>query len=329
MLNERAVRWRLVLRQQPRDEWIALLARGGRGVRAGVRARGGVVRPAPGRDRAGRPPNRVPATTTVVVGRADRGRPARRRRCRGDAPSRPAWSGAAVSSAGCASSTSPRSSPGPLGGRRCWPTSAPTVIKVEPPEGEAMRGAPRTRSRPASGASAASASTSARPRPGRSSSGCSSGPTWCCTTSGSACRTRLGIDEADGRPPQPARRLLPRQRVRHPPGRRPSSPGNDALMQAVTGFERAIGGAGNDPIAGTWIPIDMAGGWLAAIGILAGLYARATTRPGPAGGHEPAGRGDAAAERRVPARRRHASRGPTLDGAQTGYGPGLPHLRVR
>jgi hypothetical protein len=28
-------------------------------------------------------------------------------------------------------------------------------------------------------------------------------------------------------------------------------------MQAVTGFERAIGGIGNDPIAATWIPIDM------------------------------------------------------------------------
>jgi hypothetical protein len=31
-------------------------------------------------------------------------------------------------------------------------------------------------------------------------------------------------------------------------------------MQAVTGFERAVGGAGNEPLAATWIPIDMAAG---------------------------------------------------------------------
>ena len=58
-------------------------------------------------------------------------------------------------------------------------------------------------------------------------------------------------------------------------GPRAAAPGNDALMQAVTGFERAIGGDGNDPTAATWIPIDMSGGWVAAAGILAGLYARA------------------------------------------------------
>ena len=43
-------------------------------------------------------------------------------------------------------------------------------------------------------------------------------------------------------------------------GPRAAFPGNDALMQAVTGFERAVGGAGNEPLAATWIPIDMAGG---------------------------------------------------------------------
>ncbi|HET9970873.1 MAG TPA: CoA transferase [Streptosporangiaceae bacterium] len=47
-------------------------------------------------------------------------------------------------------------------------------------------------------------------------------------------------------------------------GPRAALPGNDALMQAVTGFERAVGGAGNEPLAATWIPIDMAGGWVAA-----------------------------------------------------------------
>src|SRR5262249_19278929 len=65
-----------------------------------------------------------------------------------------------------------------------------------------------------------------------------------------------------------------------PTGPRATAPGNDALMQALTGFERAVGGEGNDPIAGTWIPLDMSGGWVAAIGMLAGLYARATTGQG-------------------------------------------------
>ena len=63
-------------------------------------------------------------------------------------------------------------------------------------------------------------------------------------------------------------------------GPRAGYPGNDALMQALTGLERAVGGAGNDPIAPKWIPIDMSGGWLAAIGILAGLLARARTGGG-------------------------------------------------
>ena len=76
---------------------------------------------------------------------------------------------------------------------------------------------------------------------------------------------RLGIDEAT------VARLNPGAVYCHASafgttGPRAMLPGNDALMQAVTGFERAVGGAGNDPIAGTWIPLDMAGGWVAAIG---------------------------------------------------------------
>jgi crotonobetainyl-CoA:carnitine CoA-transferase CaiB-like acyl-CoA transferase len=59
----------------------------------------------------------------------------------------------------------------------------------------------------------------------------------------------------------------------------------------VTGFERAIGGAGNDPIAATWIPIDMTGGWVAAAGVLAGLYARAGGRGQGGGGQGGGGHG--------------------------------------
>lgn len=104
-------------------------------------------------------------------------------------------------------------------------------------------------------------------------------------------------------------------------GRRAGFPGNDALMQAVTGFERAVGGEGNDPVAATWIPIDMAGGWLAAVGILAGLYARAVTGQGQVVETSLLGAGVLlhsgafySGGSLVP--------GPSLDSGQTGYGPG-------
>ncbi|HVU72754.1 MAG TPA: CoA transferase [Mycobacteriales bacterium] len=131
---------------------------------------------------------------------------------------------------------------------------------------------------------------------------------------------RLGIDEAT------VARLNPGAVYCHasafgPTGPRAKYPGNDALMQALTGFERAIGGEGNDPIAATWIPLDMAGGWVAACGILAGLAARAET-----------GRGQQVASSLlgsalllhsgVYAHDGELVTGPALDGAQTGYGPG-------
>jgi len=106
-----------------------------------------------------------------------------------------------------------------------------------------------------------------------------------------------------------------------PTGPRAKSPGNDALMQALTGFEQAVGGTGNDPIAGTWIPIDMSGGWVAAIGMLAGLYARATTGEGQRVSTSLLGAG-MLLQSGVFERDGAVVPGPTLDGAQTGYGPG-------
>lgn len=104
-------------------------------------------------------------------------------------------------------------------------------------------------------------------------------------------------------------------------GPRARYPGNDALMQALTGMERAVGGAGNEPVAATWIPIDMCGGWVGALGALAGLVAAARSgRPQQVttsllgaglllygGVHRCGGR---------------TVRHPSLDGGQTGYGPG-------
>jgi crotonobetainyl-CoA:carnitine CoA-transferase CaiB-like acyl-CoA transferase len=106
-----------------------------------------------------------------------------------------------------------------------------------------------------------------------------------------------------------------------PTGPRAKAPGNDALMQALTGFERAVGGEGNEPIAGTWIPIDMSGGWIAAIGMLAGLHQRATSGDGQRVDTSLLGAGMLLQSGAyldggevVP--------GPRLDGEQTGYGPG-------
>jgi crotonobetainyl-CoA:carnitine CoA-transferase CaiB-like acyl-CoA transferase len=131
---------------------------------------------------------------------------------------------------------------------------------------------------------------------------------------------RLGIDE------ETVFRLNPRAVYCHasafgPNGARSAYPGNDALMQALTGLERAVGGAANDPVAPTWIPLDMSGGWLAGAGILAGLLARART-----------GKGCRVATSLLGAamlvqsgtfqRDGRVVRQPELDQRQTGYGPG-------
>ncbi|GAB2831729.1 hypothetical protein GCM10022221_33280 [Actinocorallia aurea] len=104
-------------------------------------------------------------------------------------------------------------------------------------------------------------------------------------------------------------------------GPRAKFPGNDALMQAVTGFETAIGGVGNEPIAATWIPLDMAGGWVAASGILAGLVGRAADGRGRRVVTSLLGAG-MLAHSGVHLRDGDLVLGPSLDAAQTGYGPG-------
>jgi len=49
---------------------------------------------------------------------------------------------------------------------------------------------------------------------------------------------------------------------------------NDQLMQALSGVEAAQAGDGQPPTFLVWGAIDVTGGWLAACGVLAGLYAR-------------------------------------------------------
>ncbi|OBA44185.1 carnitine dehydratase [Nocardia sp. 852002-20019_SCH5090214] len=104
-------------------------------------------------------------------------------------------------------------------------------------------------------------------------------------------------------------------------GPRAAYPGNDALMQALTGFERAIGGADNEPLAATWIPIDMAGGWVAAAGIALGLYARATQQRGQQVITSLLGAG-MLMHCGVFVRDGELVADPALDERQTGYGPG-------
>jgi crotonobetainyl-CoA:carnitine CoA-transferase CaiB-like acyl-CoA transferase len=137
---------------------------------------------------------------------------------------------------------------------------------------------------------------------------------------------RLGIDEAT------VARLNPRAVYCHASafgstGPRAKAPGNDALMQALTGFARANGGAGNDPVAATWIPIDMTGGWVAAAGILAGLYARATSGRGQQVATSLLGAG-MLLHSGVFQRDGEVVRGPELDAGQSGYGPGYRLYRA-
>jgi crotonobetainyl-CoA:carnitine CoA-transferase CaiB-like acyl-CoA transferase len=193
------------------------------------------------------------------------------------------------------------------------------VIKVEPPEGEAMR--------------AAAYAVAACQRGKRSLALNIGAPeartvvekllTWADVV---VHNFRVGVAERLGIDEETVSRLNPGAVYCHasafgPAGPRAAFPGNDALMQAATGLERAVGGAGNDPLAATWIPIDIAGGWVAAAGALAGLYARAA-----------GGRGQKVATSLVGAGMLLQSGvferdgvlvpGPELDARQTGYGPG-------
>jgi crotonobetainyl-CoA:carnitine CoA-transferase CaiB-like acyl-CoA transferase len=104
-------------------------------------------------------------------------------------------------------------------------------------------------------------------------------------------------------------------------GPRAQLPVNDQLIQALTGVEQAQAGAGQPPRFLTWGALDVAGGWLAACGILAALYARRRTGAGQAVSSSllagglllKSGAFVAAGTHKVVA-------GPGLDAGQRGYG---------
>jgi crotonobetainyl-CoA:carnitine CoA-transferase CaiB-like acyl-CoA transferase len=143
---------------------------------------------------------------------------------------------------------------------------------------------------------------------------------------------RVGVAERLGIGADDVARLNPRAVYCHasafgPTGPRAPAPGNDALMQALTGLERAIGGPGNDPTAATWIPIDMCGGWVGALGVLCGLYRAASTGRGYSVGTSLLGAG-MLLQSGVYMRDGRCVRQPELDADQTGYGPGYRLYRA-
>jgi crotonobetainyl-CoA:carnitine CoA-transferase CaiB-like acyl-CoA transferase len=207
---------------------------------------------------------------------------------------------------------------GPLAGQVLADLGA-DVVKVEPPQGEAMRGAAYAMAACQRGKRSLAidlGAPEARPVVERLLR-------WADVVLHNfrvGVSERLGIDEAT------VARINPGAVYCHASafgtsGPRASYPGNDALMQALTGFERAIGGKGNDPIAATWIPVDMCGGWMAASGILAALYARAATGTGQQVASSLLGSA-MLLHSGVFERDGEMVHGPVLDGDQTGYGPG-------
>jgi crotonobetainyl-CoA:carnitine CoA-transferase CaiB-like acyl-CoA transferase len=193
------------------------------------------------------------------------------------------------------------------------------VVKVEPPEGEAMRGAAYAlaacqRGKRSLGMNLAAPET--RPVVERLIR-------WADVVLHNfrvGVSERLGIDEATVAELNPGA-VYCHAAAFGTTGPRVKAPGNDALMQALTGFEWANGGEGNDPIGGTWIPLDMTGGWIAATGTLAALYARAATGQGQQAVTSLLGAA-MLLHSGVYERDGEIARGPELDGQQTGYGAG-------
>ncbi|NKQ54447.1 CoA transferase [Amycolatopsis sp. K13G38] len=313
-LGERAARWASFFATRPRDEWIERL-----------RAARVACEPVFGPGEMLADPHL--AAIGLAVPRADRGH-------------HDVLVGSPIAVRPTAKAAAPVSGHGVLGGLRVLDFSAfvagplaaevladlgADVIKVEPPEGEAMRAA----------AYAVAACQRGKRSLALDLGAPEAGPvvqrllSWADVV---LHNFRVGVAERLGIDEETVTRLNPGAVYCHasafgPSGPRASFPGNDALMQAVTGFERAVGGAGNDPLAATWIPIDMAGGWVAAAGVLAGLRARIAQGHGQRVDTSLLGAG-MLVHSGVFERDGHVVRGPELDADQTGYGPGYRIYRA-
>jgi len=91
--------------------------------------------------------------------------------------------------------------------------------------------------------------------------------------------SRVGLAERLGYDEQTARAVNPNVVYSHASafgsrGPRAALPANDHLMQALSGVEAAQGGDGQAPTWLAWGAIDVTSGWVAAVAVLAGLYAK-------------------------------------------------------
>jgi crotonobetainyl-CoA:carnitine CoA-transferase CaiB-like acyl-CoA transferase len=102
-------------------------------------------------------------------------------------------------------------------------------------------------------------------------------------------------------------------------GPRALLPANDHLMQALSGAEAAQGGAGRPPVFVAWGAIDVTSGWIAACGVLAGLYARRRTGSGQSVATNLLG-ASLALQSSAFVSDGTVVAGPGLDADQTGYG---------
>jgi crotonobetainyl-CoA:carnitine CoA-transferase CaiB-like acyl-CoA transferase len=313
VLNARAVRWRDLFSQQPRAVWMErlraqgiacepVLAPGEALSDPHLTAAGIALTRSSGRQRE------IVVGSAISVASIAGSRPA--------APERSAASGGLL--AGVRVLDFSAFVAGPLSAQVLADLGA-DVIKVEPPQGEAMRAAAYAIAACQRGKRSLAidiTAPAARPVVERLIG-------WADVVMHNfrvGVSARLGIDAAT------VARLNPGAVYSHasafgPSGPRALLPGNDALMQALTGFERAVGGADNDPLAATWIPIDMSGGWVGAIGTLAGLYARATQSLGQVVNTSLLGAG-MLLQSGVYQRDGEVICQPELDRDQTGYGPG-------
>ncbi|TDC70726.1 CoA transferase [Actinomadura sp. GC306] len=316
-LGERARRWVSFFATRPRDEWIGLL-----------RAAGIACEPVLGPGEALSDPHlaetglavrrRDGAHRDVLVGSPISVRPLGTARHGTPAPPEPSGSAAADLLAGLRVVDFSAFVAGPLAAQILADLGA-DVVKVEPPGGEAMRAAAYAVAACQRGKRSVAlniAAPEARPAVERLLE-------WADVV---VHNFRVGVSERLGIDEETVARLNPDAVYCHASafgtsGPRAALPGNDALMQALTGFERAVGGAGNDPLAATWIPIDMSGGWVAATGVLAGLYARAVDGGGRRVATSLLGAG-MLLRSGVFLRDGEPVRGPELDAGQTGYGPG-------
>lgn len=94
---------------------------------------------------------------------------------------------------------------------------------------------------------------------------------------------------------------------------------NDHLMQALCGIAASQGGFGQPPTVLMWGALDVAGGWVAACGMLAGLYARRRTGAGQSVSSSLYGSAMLLKSGAFVCGERVVG-GPSLDAAQTGYG---------